>query len=104
VNIDGSPISDTTRLRILREMETEGQLVAPPFDKVEEVERLCAADLVMMMRSVREKAPHWDELTREKFARRLDRLIVEASAGAAYLRRHRASTDVPEWLRQEGAL
>lgn len=69
---------------------------------VELVERLCAADLVLAMRQVRSTAPHWDEMTRERFARQFESQAVQFSAAAAHLRRHRADVDVPEWLKEGG--
>jgi len=98
----GSQLSDEMQ-RELIEMEAEGQIVHPPIDTVEEVERLFAGDLILRMRRVREESPRWSEVTREQFARRFEQLSLEAAAAAAYLRRFRASDDIPEWLRSNGA-
>jgi len=96
----GSQLSDEMQREML-EMEVEGSVIVPPVDMVEEVEKLCAADLV---RRVRELAPGWDEMYREKFARRIEQHVLEAEAAIAYLRRHRASTDIPEFLREKAAV
>jgi hypothetical protein len=98
----GSQLSDELQRELL-EMECEGAVVVPPIDHLEEVERLCAADLIRRMRRVREESPRWSEVTREQFARRFEQLSLEAAAAASWLRRFRADDDVPEWLRSNGA-
>ena len=104
MKVDGVDISDSQRMRLLADIEHEGSIVTPPLDPVAEVERLCAADMIVSMRRIRALAPQWDEMSREKFARRLEGLCLEIDAAIAYLRRHRANTDVPEWLRERGAM
>jgi hypothetical protein len=117
MKVDGRYISDDERMKLHADMEQEEQAnqrqlnepeaerVPPPIeaDKVEEVERLCAADLIMTMRRMREQSRGWSEITREQFARRYEQLALEAAAAAAYLRRHRASDELPDFLRANGA-
>lgn len=87
----------------MNEMEHE-EVTPPPVDFVAEVERLCTLELISIMRNVRESSRSMDEVTRERFAKRFEALSLEATAAAAYLRRFRASDEIPEWLRETGQL
>jgi hypothetical protein len=103
-------VTEAERFRFLIACERPDEVTpaqrpgAIPFDHIAEVERLCAVDLIQTARRVRERAQGWDEMTREKFARRFIALALELDTAAAYLRRHRADTSVPEWLREQGAM
>jgi hypothetical protein len=75
----------------------------PVLDQyLDDIERLAAADLVMLLRHADTTALSRDEEERARIAQAGRRLVAELLDGARKLERYRADNGVPQWL-QEGA-
>ena len=89
--------------------ETQGELTpvqvkgALTQAETDEVERLCAADLVMKARRVKELAHQWDDITCAAYAKAMEARSLEFAAAASWLRRRLESRDLPAYLRATGA-
>lgn len=69
---------------------------------LEEIERLAAADLVMLLRHAERTGRERNEIERARIAQAGRRLAAELLDGARKLERYRPSDDVPDYLRSKG--
>jgi hypothetical protein len=65
-----------------------------------EIEKLAAADLVMLLRHANTTAISRNEIERARLAQAGRKLAAELLDGCRKLERFRPSDDVPEWLRE----
>ena len=65
-----------------------------------EIERLAAADLVMLLRHASDTAVTRDEIERARLAQAGRRLAAELLDGCRKLERYRPSNDIPDYLRE----
>ena len=65
-----------------------------------EIERLAAADLVMLLRHASDTAETRDEIERARLAQAGRRLAAELLEGARRLERYRPNGEIPDYLRE----
>ena len=86
----------------LRSMQSLPEAPTPeqldPF--LEEIERLAAADLVMLLRHASATALRRSEIERSRIAQTGRRLAAELLDGARKLERYRSDGEIPDFLRE----